>query len=67
MMFQNPELQFCMDTVQNELIFCLENICTPPEEIPGRLDRALAFCDISHLKKRTLLSLSGGERQKRCV
>lgn len=64
MMFQNPELQFCMDTVQNELIFCLENICTPPEEIPGRLDRALAFCDISHLKERTLLSLSGGERQK---
>ena len=25
MLFQNPELQFCMDTVENELFFCLEN------------------------------------------
>ena len=33
MMFQNPELQFCMDTVRNELIFCLENICAPPEQV----------------------------------
>ena len=33
MMFQNPELQFCMDTVRNELIFCLENLCTPPEQV----------------------------------
>lgn len=64
MMFQNPELQFCMDTVQNELIFCLENICTPPAEIPSRMEDALDFCGIAHLKGRTLLSLSGGERQK---
>lgn len=64
MMFQNPELQFCMDTVKNELIFCLENIRTPPEEIESRLNRALDFCEIFHLKDRSLLSLSGGERQK---
>ena len=64
MMFQNPELQFCMDTVENELIFCLENRQVPPGEIPGRMDGALEFCGISALKKRTLLSLSGGERQK---
>lgn len=64
MMFQNPELQFCMDTVENELIFCLENRCVPPEEIPARVDDALKFCGISPLRHRTLLSLSGGERQK---
>ncbi|MEA4954309.1 MAG: ATP-binding cassette domain-containing protein [Pseudoflavonifractor sp.] len=64
MMFQNPELQFCMDTVKNELVFCLENIRTPPKEIGTRLDEALDFCGIFHLKERTLLSLSGGERQK---
>ena len=64
MMFQNPELQFCMDTVENELIFCLENICMDPAEMDRVIDEALAFCDISHLKERTLLSLSGGERQK---
>ncbi len=64
LMFQNPELQFCMDTVRNELIFCLENIRTDPAEIEARMDEALAFCEIAHLKDRTLLSLSGGERQK---
>lgn len=64
MMFQNPELQFCMDTVKNELVFCLENICMPPEAIEAALDQALDFCEIRHLKDRTLLSLSGGERQK---
>lgn len=64
MMFQNPELQFCMDTVKNELVFCLENLCTAPEEMEPRLDEALTFCGVMHLKERTLLSLSGGERQK---
>ncbi|MCI1965397.1 MAG: energy-coupling factor ABC transporter ATP-binding protein [Oscillospiraceae bacterium] len=64
MMFQNPELQFCMDTVKNELVFCLENIRTTPSEMEPRLNAALQFCGIAHLKNRTLLSLSGGERQK---
>jgi len=63
-MFQNPELQFCMDTVRNELIFCLENCSTPPDTLEEHLHRALAFCEIEHLKDRTLVSLSGGERQK---
>ena len=67
MMFQNPELQFCMDTVKNELVFCLENICVDPSEIEQKIDEALAFCEISHLKNRTLASLSGGERQKLSV
>ena len=64
MMFQNPELQFCMDTVEHELLFCLENLCTPREKMMTQVEEALAFCEISHLKKRTLHSLSGGERQK---
>ncbi len=64
MMFQDPELQFCMDTVKNELIFCLENIRTDPAEIEARLDGALDFCGVRHLKDRMLQTLSGGERQK---
>lgn len=64
LLFQNPDLQFCMDTVRNELIFCLENIKAPPEEFEARIDEALAFCEIEHLKGRTLSSLSGGEKQK---
>lgn len=64
MMFQNPELQFCMDTVENELIFCLENLQLPPEEITARMEKALDFVGIAELRSRTLNSLSGGERQK---
>lgn len=64
MMFQNPELQFCMDTVRNELIFCLENIRADPARMEEAMDEALRFCEIQHLKHRTLISLSGGERQK---
>ena len=63
-MFQNPDMQFCMDTVRNELIFCLENIGTPAGEVEGRLRQALDFCGIASLKDRRLLTLSGGEKQK---
>ncbi len=64
MMFQNPDLQFCMDTVKNELVFCLENVRTPPEEMDVLIDSALSFCNITHLKDRLLVTLSGGEKQK---
>ena len=64
MMFQNPDLQFCMDTVRNELIFCLENICADPASIAERVHAALDFCEISHLENRQLITLSGGEKQR---
>ena len=61
MLFQNPELQFCMDTVENELFFCLENRRVPRAEMEERLSAALDFCGIAHLRRRPLRSLSGGE------
>ncbi len=64
MMFQNPDLQFCMDTVENELIFCLENKGEDPADMQRQMDEALVFCGISHLKKKLLYTLSGGEKQK---
>lgn len=63
MVFQNPSLQFCMDTVENELLFCLGNARVPPDEMPAAIDRALESCGIRHLRARTLRSLSGGEKQ----
>ena len=38
MMFQNPDLQFCMDTLRKELRFCLENISVPREEMDSKLE-----------------------------
>lgn len=63
MMFQNPSLQFCMDTVEHELAFCLENIQASQAVMEASMDAALDFCNIGHLRKRTLISLSGGEKQ----
>lgn len=64
MMFQNPDLQFCMDTVVNEMIFCLENIAEDPERFEDRIQNALDFCGIGPLRDRRLETLSGGEKQK---
>lgn len=64
MMFQNPDLQFCMDTVEREIAFCLENIRMEPSEIRRMLEEALDFTGIRHLRSRTLATLSGGEKQK---
>ena len=64
MMFQNPSLQFCMDTVEHEILFCLGNIQVPQENMAERLQAALDFCEIQHLRKRRLQTLSGGEKQK---
>ncbi|MEG2625232.1 MAG: ATP-binding cassette domain-containing protein [Christensenella sp.] len=64
MMFQNPDLQFCMDTVKNELVFCLENKGTPPAEMDSMIDAALLFAGVGELQNRLLSTLSGGEKQK---
>ena len=64
MLFQNPDLQFCMDTVEHEMVFCMENISLPADEIDARLEQALAFCGIAHLRTRKLSTLSGGEKQR---
>ena len=64
MMFQNPNQQFAMDTVEHELIFALENQQTDPQIIMHRLTSALDFVGIRDLQKRLLGQLSGGEKQK---
>ena len=40
MMFQNPDLQFCMDTLRKELQFCMGNLEVPQEEMEERLQCA---------------------------
>ncbi|MCQ2436930.1 MAG: energy-coupling factor ABC transporter ATP-binding protein [Clostridia bacterium] len=64
MLFQNPDLQFCMDTLRRELIFCLENICVPREEMDARVRDAADKLGLTPLLDRKLTTLSGGEKQK---
>ena len=64
MMFQNPNQQFAMDTVERDLIFALENQQVAPTDIMPRVDAALTYVGIEDLRHRKLNSLSGGEKQK---
>jgi len=64
MMFQNPDLQFCMNNVEQELEFCLENIGVPEASRPEQIDEAIATLGIEHLRGQSFNTLSGGEKQK---
>ena len=64
MMFQNCDLQFCMNNLENELLFCLENIKTPQEETASIIKDAAGAVGISHLLSRNFNTMSGGEKQK---
>lgn len=63
LMFQDPSLQFALDTPRHEIEFALENLATPPDKIPQRVADALNFCQATHLADRRLVTLSGGEQQ----
>lgn len=63
-MFQNPDLQFCMDTLRKEMIFCMENMQVPREQMEERLEMWAARLGTTHLLDRRLYTLSGGEKQK---
>ncbi|SEM76721.1 energy-coupling factor transport system ATP-binding protein [Mesobacillus persicus] len=62
--FQDPESQFCMVTVENELAFTLENIKTPREEMSGKIDDILHAVGLTEEKHRPIHELSGGKKQK---
>lgn len=64
MLFQDPAMQFTMDTPQHELEFTLENLQVPHEEIPKRVADALAFVGLEKLAQQRLAILSGGQLQR---
>lgn len=62
--FQDPETQFCMLTVEDEVAFGLENIGIPPQEMEERIDYALELVQMKDLKTADIATLSGGQKQK---
>ncbi len=62
--FQDPEAQFVMDRVEDELAFALENAAMPPVEMRVRVEETLDLLDLAPLRDRALVTLSGGERQR---
>lgn len=61
---QDPERQILGTKVLNEVAFGLENLRMARDEIFTRVDEALNFLKISHLRDRETFNLSGGEKQK---
>jgi energy-coupling factor transport system ATP-binding protein len=62
--FQDPEGQFVVDRVEDEIAFALENAAVPPPEMRLRVEEALHVMDLTALRNRRLDTLSGGEKQK---
>lgn len=64
MLFQDPAMQFTMNTPQHELEFTLENLQVPQGQIEQRVNDALAFVSLNNLAHRKLSTLSGGQLQR---
>ncbi|MEW5871838.1 MAG: ABC transporter ATP-binding protein [Chloroflexota bacterium] len=64
LVMQNPTAQMLAPSVEEEIIFGLENLGLPTAEIDRRVDQALAEFGLQSMRRRTPQTLSGGEQQK---
>lgn len=62
--FQEPESQFCMVTVENELAFTMENINIPREEMKEKMIKVLTEVGLEQEISRPIHELSGGQMQR---
>jgi energy-coupling factor transporter ATP-binding protein EcfA2 len=62
--FQDPEAQFVVDTVEDELVFAMENFALPEATMRKRVEEVLDQMALAHLRRRRISTLSGGERQR---
>lgn len=63
-LFQNPNHQFTMENLFEELIFTLENIGHPVQEIDAKIAEVVRQCRCEAILHRPIHHLSGGEKQK---
>ncbi|GKV70161.1 ABC transporter ATP-binding protein [Sporosarcina sp. NCCP-2716] len=63
--FQDPDTQFCMPYVDEELAFVLENLAVPQEEMPERIEAVLRRVGLQLTDVHTpILELSQGMKQR---
>ena len=63
-LFQNPNHQFTMENLFEELVFTLENIGHPVQEIDSKIAEVVRQCRCEPILHRSIHHLSGGENQK---
>jgi energy-coupling factor transporter ATP-binding protein EcfA2 len=61
---QDPEAQFVVDRVEDELAFALENQGLDSVRMRKRVEEVLDQLNIAPLRGRSVTTLSGGERQR---
>ncbi len=62
--FQDPEAQFVVDLVEDEIVFAMENLGLPRALMRRRVEEVLDQLGIAHLRRRRVSTLSGGEQQR---
>ena len=63
MVFQDPDTQLFLPTVEDELAFAPENLCLPVEEVEARVGNVLTILGINDLRYANPKNLSGGQKQ----
>ncbi len=61
---QNPDNHFVTTTVESDVAFMLENLGMDCDMIRERVEWSLSLLGISNLKKRPIMELSEGQKQK---
>jgi len=64
---QDPENTLFNLTLEGDVVFGMENLGTPREEMTARLEEALALVGLSGLHGRMSQELSGGQKQRASV
>ncbi len=62
--FSDPEAQFTAMTVEDEVVFGMENIGLTVEEIRERLEWVIPLTEIGHLMDKPPYEVSGGQKQR---
>jgi len=63
-LFQNPENQIFMFTVERDIAFGLENLGVPRPEMRRRVDEAIGLLGIGSISQRAPHELSDGQKQR---
>ena len=64
MVFQDPENQLFLSTVEREIAFGLENLGLPVKEIKERVEAVISFMGLESIRDKAPYELSGGQQQK---
>lgn len=67
LVFQNPDDQLFMPVIREDVAFGPHNFGKSHEQIDAIVDSTLELLSISHLKERSTLKLSGGEKRMAAI